>query len=69
MAIVKNKKASSSGSLIAVLNLIIDNEPTNPNDRASEDLIIDIINVVVEPSNTRLLANFFLFDKVLPYFE
>ena len=36
-AIQINKYESSSGSLIGVLNLTIDNAPTNPNDKAKEN--------------------------------
>ena len=35
-----NKNVSSSGSLIAALNLTIDKAPTNPKDKAIEDLTI-----------------------------
>ena len=40
-------KYDISGSLIAVLNLIIERAPTKPRDKANEDFTIDIINAVV----------------------
>ena len=42
-----NKYEISSGSLIAVLNLIIESAPTRPRDKAREDFTIEIINAVV----------------------
>lgn len=51
------------GSLIATLNLTIDNAPTSPNDKASEDFTIEIINIVVVAITTKLEANIFLLDK------
>ena len=50
---------------MAVLNLIIDNAPTKPNESANEDLTIEIINIVVVETIIRLLEKFFLFDKTV----
>ena len=46
-AIAKNKNAKSSGSFTGVLNLITDNAPTNPNDKAKDDLTIKITKKVI----------------------
>ena len=43
----KNKYTRSSGSLIGVLNLTIDKAPTNPKERANEDLTTVIITQTV----------------------
>ena len=45
--IMKNKYINSSGSLIAALNLTIDNAPTKPNDSAKENLITVITKQVI----------------------
>ena len=37
IAIAKKRYTSSSGSLMGVLNLTMDNAPTRPRDKASED--------------------------------
>lgn len=50
-AIDKKRYASSSGSFIGVLNLTIDNAPTNPNESANEDLTIIITKKTIEESN------------------
>ena len=47
IAIEKNKYINSSGSLIGVLNLTIDNAPIKPRDRAKDDLTIKIIKKVI----------------------
>ena len=49
-AITKNKKASSSGSLMAALNLTIDSAPTKPKESAKEDLTIKITRNVIKDS-------------------
>ena len=51
--IIKNKYTSSSGSLIAALNLTIDNAPTRPSDKAKENLITVIIKVVIKASGIK----------------
>ena len=53
MAIIKNKYTSSSGSLIAALNLTIDKAPTSPKDRANELFTIIITMQVVTPNMTK----------------
>ena len=68
-AIIRNKKTSSSGSLIAALNLTIDNAPTNPSDNAKDDLTMVITMVVVIPKITKFLENSNLFDSVEEYFK
>ena len=69
IAIAQNIKTISILSLIAVLNLTIDNAPTNPNDRAKDDFTIDITSITVTAISTNVWVNFFLFDKEFPYFE
>ena len=69
VAIIKNRKTSSSGSLIAALNLTIDNAPTNPNDSAKEDLTIVITIVVVIPKIIKFLENSNLFERVEAYLK
>ena len=66
-AIIKNKYTSSSGSLIAALNLTIDKAPTSPNDKASELLTIIITMQVVTPKITKFFENSFLFESVEEY--
>ena len=48
---------SSSGSFIGVRNLTIDNAPTNPKDKAKEDLTTVITIVVATPRIGNILAN------------
>ena len=52
-----NKKVSSSGSLIAVLNLTIDRAPTKPKDKANDDLTTVIISRVVKSKMGKLFPN------------
>ena len=66
-AIIKNKYTSSSGSLIAALNLTIDNAPTKPNDNANELFTIIITIQVATPKITKFFENSFLFDSVVEY--
>jgi hypothetical protein len=56
----RKRYPSSSGSLIAVRNLIIDKAPTSPKDNVNEDFTTDIISVVVIAIGTNTLANFVL---------
>ncbi len=65
--IAKNRYINSSGSFIAARNLTIDNAPTRPRDKASEDLTMVIMTMVVIDINTKLFANLALFDKARPY--
>ena len=65
--IARNKYANSSGSLIAARNLIIERAPTSPSDKASDDLTIEIINIVVIVISKKFLLNNLLFDSELPY--
>lgn len=68
IAIERKVNESSSGSLIAVLNLTIDKAPTKPRDNAKEDLTIVItINVVIQITG-KLFAKERLLDNVVPYF-
>ena len=48
-----NKKISSSGSLIGVLNLTIDKAPTKPRDNARDDLTTVIIIVMINVNKTK----------------
>jgi hypothetical protein len=64
MEMVINKKASSSGSLMAERNLTIDNAPTSPSDNASEDLTIDIISIVVNATRKKLAAKDLRSDRL-----
>ena len=60
--------ASSSGSLMGVLNLTMDNAPTRPRDKASEDLTTAIINVVVIDNKGNKFANDSRLEKVCAFF-
>ena len=64
-AIIKNKNTNSSGSLMAALNLTIDNAPTKPSDKAKDDFTIVIIIVVVNPNTIKFLEKFSELDKLL----
>ena len=66
MPIARNKYDSSSGSLIAARNLIIESAPTSPNDNANEDFTMEMMSIVVIVMSKKLRPNIFLFDKVLP---
>ena len=44
----QNKKAISSGSLMALLKRTIDNAPTIPSDKITFDVIAKIIKVVIK---------------------
>jgi hypothetical protein len=68
MAMAIKKYPNSSGSLIAVLNLIIDNAPTSPKESAKEDFTMLMIIKVVTPTKMRTLERWDLLDKDLPYF-
>jgi hypothetical protein len=65
MAIHINKYMSSSGSLIADRKRTIDNAPTSPRERASEDLTTKMTIVVVTVSSGKRRANESWFDTVL----
>ena len=67
-AIHINKYESSSGSLIGVLNLTIDNAPTKPSDKANEDFTIVITRVVVNKIKGKILLNSSRLLIVEPYF-
>ena len=69
IAIARKRKPNSSGSLIAALNLTIDNAPTKPSDNAKEDFTIVMTNIVVMEISTKFLLNCLRFDNELPYFE
>jgi hypothetical protein len=69
VAITKKRNTSSSGSLIAALNLTIDNAPTNPSDNAKDDLTMVITMVVVIPKITKFLENSNLLERVEEYFK
>ena len=45
--IAKKRYIKSSGSLIGVLNLTIDNAPTKPKDKAKEDFTIIITKKII----------------------
>ena len=51
IAIDIKRYTNSSGSFIGVLNLTIDRAPTRPNDKAKEDLTINITKNVVDDNN------------------
>ena len=68
IAIIKNKYTSSSGSLIAALNLTIDSAPTSPSDNAKELFTIIITIVVVTPNITKFFENSFLLERDDEYF-
>lgn len=59
----KNKKPRSSGSLMAALKRTIERAPTRPSDRASEDLTMVIIRVVVMETRVKFLANLVRFES------
>ena len=59
---------NSKGLLTGFLNLTIDKAPTKPNDRAKEDLTIDMTKVVIMTNNIKLYAIIFLLDMTLAYF-
>ena len=61
----KNIKASSSGSLIGVLNLTIERAPTSPRDNANDDLITAIIIVVPIAIKGKTLNNEYGFERLL----
>ena len=56
-----NKYDISSGSLIAVLNLIIDSAPTKPKERARDDFTIDMIKAVVVAIKIKFLLKPFYY--------
>ena len=64
-AIIKNKYTNSSGSLIAALNLTIDNAPTKPSDKAKENFITVITRVVMIASGTNVSEKYSLSLRVL----
>ena len=66
-AIDIKRNINSSGSLIAVLNLIIDKAPTNPNDSANEDFIIVIISIVVSEMKIKFLLNKLLSERSIAF--
>ena len=59
-AIQINRKISSSGSFIGVLNRTIDKAPTRPKDNASDDLTTVIIIVTIKVSKTKFEDIWFL---------
>ena len=63
--IIKNKYTNSSGSLIAALNLTIDNAPTKPNDNASENFTTVITKVVIIAKGTKISEKCSLSFKLL----
>ena len=65
--ITKKSMVSSSGSLIADLNLTIESAPTRPRESAIDDLITAIINNVPTVRGIKLFENFLLSDIALPY--
>ena len=69
IAIIKNKKISSSGSLMAALNLTIDKAPTNPRDNAIEFFTTIIIKQVVSARTMKLLEKFLLFERLVEHFK
>jgi hypothetical protein len=62
MAVSANKKIICSGSFIAVLKRIIDRAPTNPKERAKEDLMVVMIKYMATAKNMKFDANTSLFD-------
>ena len=64
---VKKIYVNSSGSLIGVLNLTIDNAPTSPKERAKDDFITAIIIVVPILNIGSVLAKLSGFEKQLEY--
>ena len=62
---IKNKYINSSGSFIAALNLTIDKAPTNPNDKARDDLTIVITIVVAIPNTTKFFEKSNLLERVV----
>ena len=67
IAIVRNRYESSSGSLIAVRNLMIESAPIKPSDNASDDFTIVMINIVVIVIGKKLRANCFRLESADPY--
>ena len=61
--IARNKNAKSSGSFTGVLNLITDNAPTNPKDKANEDFTINITKKVILLNKGMIGAIWVLEDK------
>jgi hypothetical protein len=55
IAIAMKRYASSKGSLIGVLNLIIDSAPTKPRDKARDDFTTLIIKNVTSAITTKVL--------------
>ena len=65
IAIDKKIYEISSGSFMGVLNLTIDNAPTNPSDKANDDFTTLMIIVVVRLIIGKTLASDFGFENVL----
>ena len=61
--IAKNRYIKSSGSLIGVLNLTIDNAPTKPRDKAKEDFTIMITKKMIIVSKGIIELIWFLDDN------
>jgi hypothetical protein len=58
-AILQNRNIKSIGSLIAVLNLTMDNAPTIPRDTTTLDWIVTIMAVVINATPTKEILKFF----------
>jgi hypothetical protein len=61
-AVSANKKMICSGSLMAVLNRMMERAPTNPKERANEDLMVVMIKYMAKEKNMKLDAKTSLFD-------
>ena len=68
IAIDNKMYPNSIGSFTGVLNLTIDNAPTNPSERASEDFTMVIITHTIKQINGNNKIIEFLEDTVLGYF-
>ena len=68
VAITKKRYMSSSGSLIAALNLTIERAPTSPRDKANDYFTIVITIAVAKPKPTKFFEKSFLFESDLENF-
>ena len=69
MQIEKRRNDKLYGSFIAVLNLTTDNAPTNPNERANEDLTTATREATLIVTINNVLPNEILEEKVDEKFQ
>ena len=62
----RNRKASSSGSLIAARNLTMDSAPTSPSDSATDERTMLMISAVVTVSTMKFRAKSLRFESDCP---